>query len=1234
MAEKIFNRANDNYVVTASRLRTGANNTSLRLSSANNEAIIDLCNNGNIDISASTMFVNGFKVVTTSNGDATSLTALQLAQNLDVSGVIRSDGGIQIGAGIYGGTITKSSNPYEIIIDPFGIVGSNSTTQDPSWIQMGLDIDGEATLDNFGSAVSINGAGTIVAIGTQYNDGNGSTAGHVRIYQYNNNANDPSWIQMGKDIDGEKAGDKSGTSISLNDTGTIIAIGSDGNDGADITNTQRGHVRIYQYNNNANDPSWIQIGQDIDAEAVGDGFGNSVSLNALGNIVAIGGALNDGNGSNSGHVRLYQYNNNANDPSWIQMGQDIDGEAADDYSGSFVSLNAAGNIVAIGGPNNDGNGSSSGHVRLYQYNNNVNDPSWIQLGQDIDGMASNNNAARVSLNAAGTIVAVGASGANSMRGKVRIYQYNNNNVNDASWIRLGEDIDGEVVGDGFGTSISLNDTGTIVAIGGPYNDGNGTNSGHVRLYQYNNNVNDPSWIQLGRDIDGEAPQDYCQYVALNAVGNIVVIGGPYNDGNGGSAGHVRIYKYQDPASAVTNATRQVTIMGDLVVRGNTTTIYSTQVDISDILLTLASGSTNALKSNNAGIQLGTGYASLLYDSSVNVWKTNIGLDISGHLSLNGGINYSGNILPLTNSSKLPVTFNTFAVTTTNLNQDLLYGDVSANIWMDASGYITSMQIISNNSYIKIDVKVAYTASPEADQTLSFRVLRGTDNTGQNYGTTPVFSDISLGSNTGTTLNDIYKGSFYDNLNGATISNNTLYYKLQFRRDCPPNDTISRPFGIRGSTGNYFAIQELYTYPANSVSYVIDYANSTFSPVGQDLSGEPTDGQAIISYFGFSVALSQDGTIMGVTAPLNNGTGTYQGSSRIYKYNDVSWVQLGQDIDGINNGYQQIIKLSSDGTIAAISTRFISNNKGNVRIFKYRNDTSWVQLGLNIDGIATDDELGDSISLSGNGKIIAIGAAQNDTSYNNSGQAYVYSYIENDNSWNKIGTFNGIGDDAMCGRSVSLSSSGTILAISSPFDNQNPTSFGRVDIYEFSNNVWTPKGPSIYGTFPSFENIYGDNIELSSDGLTLAISERKDSENTFYGRVLVYKYSISDNSWNKIGSPIKGLIERPYETATNFGSLHIALSSDGTTMAIGGTPTPDNIDTGLVRLYKFINFDWVKIGPDLLGITIGGVFGYGLALSSDGSIMAIGSPKEGSSTDEGLSSEGYVRVYKVNYAYIT
>jgi len=48
-----------------------------------------------------------------------------------------------------------------------------------------------------------------------------------------------------------------------------------------------------------------------------------------------------------------------------QLGSDIDGEAADDYSGRSVSMNSAGDRVAIGAPYNS---NDAGHVRVYQLN--------------------------------------------------------------------------------------------------------------------------------------------------------------------------------------------------------------------------------------------------------------------------------------------------------------------------------------------------------------------------------------------------------------------------------------------------------------------------------------------------------------------------------------------------------------------------------------------------------------------------------------------------------------------------------------------------------------------------------------------------------------------------------------------------------------------------------------------------------------------------------------------------
>ena len=158
--------------------------------------------------------------------------------------------------------------------------------------------------------------------------------------------------QLGADIDGESAEDSSGK-VSLSSDGNRLVIGAPLNDG---NGSDSGHARVYQWSGMA----WTQLGTDIDGEAADDDSGGSVSLSSDGNRLAIGAGGNDGNGTNSGHVRVYEWS----DSTWTQLGADIDGEAANDYSGA-VSLSADGNRLAFGSGGNDGNGDASGHVRVY-----------------------------------------------------------------------------------------------------------------------------------------------------------------------------------------------------------------------------------------------------------------------------------------------------------------------------------------------------------------------------------------------------------------------------------------------------------------------------------------------------------------------------------------------------------------------------------------------------------------------------------------------------------------------------------------------------------------------------------------------------------------------------------------------------------------------------------------------------------------------------------------------------
>ena len=51
----------------------------------------------------------------------------------------------------------------------------------------------------------------------------------------------------------------------------------------------------------------------------------------------------------------------------MQLGLDIDGEAAGDLSGWSVSMNANGDSVAIGSFKNNGNGIDAGHLRVFNF---------------------------------------------------------------------------------------------------------------------------------------------------------------------------------------------------------------------------------------------------------------------------------------------------------------------------------------------------------------------------------------------------------------------------------------------------------------------------------------------------------------------------------------------------------------------------------------------------------------------------------------------------------------------------------------------------------------------------------------------------------------------------------------------------------------------------------------------------------------------------------------------------
>jgi len=315
-------------------------------------------------------------------------------------------------------------------------------------------------------------------------------------------------VQIGQDIQG----DGSFSNVVLSSYGNIVAV-SDSNQG--------NATKVYEEISGV----WSQIGQNIPIR------GFSVSLSSFGNIVAVGDNMNSNvNGINAGAVGVYEFDMGV----WKQKGQTMYGKSAEEQSGFSISLSSNGNTVAIGAPYKEWQGnfnSPEGVTRVYNYNDIL--KTWNQVGQDITGNGwGYYSGTSVSLSADGTVLAVDTI-FESSSGVVRVYR----NVNGV-WTQIGQTIKGDGTGDRFGRSVSLSTDGTIIAIGGYRNNGNGLYKGHVRVYKNISNV----WTQIGNDIYGQANFDQAGFsVSLSSDGSMLAVGA-FMEATSPSTGGAQIYK--------------------------------------------------------------------------------------------------------------------------------------------------------------------------------------------------------------------------------------------------------------------------------------------------------------------------------------------------------------------------------------------------------------------------------------------------------------------------------------------------------------------------------------------------------------------------------------------------------------------------------------------------------------------------------------------------------------------
>jgi hypothetical protein len=140
---------------------------------------------------------------------------------------------------------------------------------------------------------------------------------------------------------------------------------------------------------------------------------------------------------------------------------------------------------------------------------------------------------------------------------------------------------------------------------------------------------------------------------------------------------------------------------------------------------------------------------------------------------------------------------------------------------------------------------------------------------------------------------------------------------------------------------------------------------------------------------------------------------------------------------------------------------------------------------------------------------------------------------------------------------------------------------------------------------------GTDVAMSASGNRVAVGA--EGYYGYKGSTVVFDYDPATGAWGQVGTVIVG-------PSGSYSGNNIELSNDGSRVAIGAKS--DRGDRGSVFIYEFDGTNWNMLGSAIQGTIQQGEAGSGLALSGDGSTVAVGSPSAN-------SSNGYVSVHRYN-----
>lgn len=351
-------------------------------------------------------------------------------------------------------------------------------------------------------------------------------------------------------------------------------------------------------------------------------FGWSLSNDISGHVLIMGGYGDDSNGTNAGAAIVFTGDGNN---KWVYK-QKIKGSFAGDQYGISVTNNNDASILIIGGNLIDnytiGGVINAGGAAIYTGNKNQ---GW-GFKQMITGDSAGDQYGRsVATNADGSVIVLGGDfddDAGFNAGAALIYTGSSN-----SFWRIKQKITGDSPTDYYGSSVSTNNDGSIIIMGGRLDDDNGSNAGAALIFTGNKNQ---GW-KLKQKIVGDYAGNFLGVsTAVNHDGSVIVLGQDGDDENGLNAGAVSIF---------TGNKNNGWALNQKLLGENPGDLFGKSVSINN------SGNFIIIGAHNNDQQISNAGAGYIYEQKDSNWVLQekiLGIDFNSFYGYSVGINYNGN----------------------------------------------------------------------------------------------------------------------------------------------------------------------------------------------------------------------------------------------------------------------------------------------------------------------------------------------------------------------------------------------------------------------------------------------------------------------------------------------------------------------------------------------------------------------------------------------------------------